>query len=140
MTATQVIKLRRERISFCLAKSMTSPIQIAIQLNAPDKEGKKPDVLVEAKTISNDLAWMKKNSIKWLSGWALDGYVFETQNTIQVLKDFEIQLQSIRSKASSTDEIIKIIHELKEVVNMRWVMQGEGPALMHNKYVSTQAK
>jgi hypothetical protein len=117
MTQAQIVKVRRLRVSTCLAKSLTSPSQIANQLNQPVPEGKVQPENVTPKQISNDLAFMKKNSIKWLSGHTLDGYVFETQNTIE-----------------------QLTHELKEVINMRWVMMGDGPTLMHNKYLATQSK
>jgi hypothetical protein len=140
MTQAQIVKVRRLRVSTCLAKSLTSPSQIANQLNQPVPEGKVQPENVTPKQISNDLAFMKKNSIKWLSGHTLDGYVFETQNTIEQLRDLELALQSRRSPTMSLDDLIRLTHELKEVINMRWVMMGDGPTLMHNKYLATQTK
>jgi len=122
MTSAQV-KKRRERISLCLSKSITSSLLIAQELG------------LKISTVSNDLHWMKKNSMKWLAGHTLDGYVFETQNAIEQLRDMELELQSKRNPNNSLDDVIKIIHELKELINMRWVMQGDGPTLMNARKI-----
>jgi len=110
---------RREQVSICLAKSMSSPSQIAKQLNEPVSK------------IKNDLHWMKKNSKVWLSGHTLDGYIFETRKTIDQLQDIELELQSLRSTHQNLDDKLKIIKQLAEIINMRWVIQGDGPTLMN---------
>jgi len=122
MTSAQV-KKRRERISLCLSKSVTSPSLIARELG------------LSLATVSNDLHWMKVQSLKWLSGHTLDGYIFETKNTIEQFKDIEMDLQNMRKMATNPEVKLKIIHELKEVINMRWVMQGDGPTLMNARKV-----
>ena len=122
------VRERREKISMCLAKSITSPKAIEKETGIP------------AMTVSNDLKWMKKNSTKWLSGHALNGYVFETQQTIEQLRDIELELQKMRQDAKDNETKIKIIHELKDVINMRWVIQGDGPTLMYSKYVAEKAR
>lgn len=124
-TKTEVIS-RREKVSLCLSKSMTSAAQISKHLG------------VEYKTIENDLYWMRKNSRKWLSGHTLDGYIFSTKNTIEQMKDMELQLQSMRSLEKDPKILLMIIRQLTEVINMRWVMEGDGPTLMHRKYAGDQ--
>jgi len=122
LTSQADVQRRREAISRCLAKSITSPSLIAKQTN------------LELSQVKNDLVWMRKNAKTWLTGHALDGYVFETKNTIDQLKDIEVELQKMRTEAPNTDEKIKIIHELKDTINMRWVIQGDGPTLMAQRY------
>lgn len=89
--------------------------------------------------VKNDLKWMRTNSRTWLSDHALNGFVFATQNTIEQLLDIEVELQSLRSKESDIELKLKIIKELKDTINMRWVIQGDGPTLMAQKYADRQA-
>jgi len=117
-----LVHKRRERISIVLAKSITTPSAIANQLKDVDIE-----------TIKNDLKWMRKNSRVVLSGNTLEGYIFETHNTIEQLRDIELELQSLRSTEKETETKLKIIHELKEVINMRWVLHGDGLTLLAQK-------
>ena len=114
---------RREKISNVLAKSITNPTDISKQT------GLKLD------DVKNDLRWMKKNAKTTLAGHALDGYIFETQQTISQLRDIEYELQSLRSKETDLDKKIKILHELKDVINMRWVIHGDGLTLLAQQYV-----
>jgi hypothetical protein len=117
-----LVHKRRERISLVLAKSITSPTAISIHLKDVDVD-----------TVKNDLKWMRRNSKVVLSGNALEGYVFETYNTIEQLRDIELELQSLRSKETDLDKKLRIIHELKEVINMRWVIHGDGLTLLSQK-------
>lgn len=122
MTTAADTKTRRERVSLCLSKSMTSTKLIAEQIKATPEQ------------VNNDLRWMKKNSSKWLSGHTLDGYVFETRKTIDQLQDIEVELQSLRSLEKNLDNKLKIMKQLAELINMRWVIQGDGPTLMSMKF------
>jgi len=134
MTKQKVVEKRREEISLCLQKSITTPKQIAKQTG------------IERATVANDLFWMQKKSQKWLSGHTLDGYIFETKNTIDQLKDIETELQLKRQAyaklappkepTESDDKIfayLMIIKELKNTINMRWQIQGDGPTYMNLK-------
>ena len=122
MTTKAATVQRRQKISLCLAKSMTSPQMIAKNLKLTEKE------------VTNDLYWMRKNAKVWLSGHTLDGYVFETQKTIEQMKDLELELQEMRNHETNTLTKLKIIHELKDVINTRWVIQGDGPTLMNSRF------
>ncbi len=122
MTSAQV-KKRRERISLCLQKSVTYPSLIARELG------------LSVATVSNDLHWMKIQSLKWLSEHTLDGYIFETQITIEKLKYIEMKLQDMIKTATTHKIKLKIIHELIPLINMIWVMQGDGPTLMNARKV-----
>lgn len=115
---------RRNQVSICLAKSMTTPMQIAKHLNAP------------VTTVKNDLRWMRKNSRKWLSGHTLDGYIWETQKTIDQLSDVIFELQALRSNEKDVDRKLRIIHELADKINMKWVILGDGPTLMNIRTVN----
>jgi len=127
--ATQTLVLqRRHRISELLAKSVTKPQAICKKLDLP------------MATVKNDLKWMRKNSRIWLSGHALNGYVFETQQTIEQLRDIEEELQEMRKNESQPLIKLRIISELKEVINMRWVIEGEGPTLMQARIVAEKAE
>ena len=115
---------RREKISLCLAKSMTTPKQISVQTG------------ISVRTIDNDLRWMKRNSRKWLSGHTLDGYIWETRKTIDQLSDIIMDLQAMRSVEKDVDRKLRIIHELADKINMKWVIQGDGPTLMNIRSVT----
>jgi len=118
MATQKEILARRVKISSALAKSVTSPKQIAQTLE------------IEEDTVKNDLRWMQKASRKWLVGWALDGYIFATKNTIDQLEDIETELQKMRQDERNPETKLKIIRELRETINTRWVIQGEGPTRM----------
>jgi len=128
MTKQSIVQERREKVSLCLAKSMTRVEDIARQINADPKD------------IHNDLYWMRKNSRKWLSNHTLDGYIFETRRTIDQLQDIELELQSMRSKTTSIDDKLKIMRQLTEVINLRWVIQGDGPTLMNIRTVNDDGR
>jgi len=115
---------RRNQVSICLAKSMTTPAQIAKHIDAP------------VSTIKNDLHWMRKNSRKWLSGHTLDGYIWETQKTIDQLSDLIFELQALRSTEKDVDRKLRIMHELADKINMKWVILGDGPTLMQTRMVN----
>lgn len=116
---------RRKEVSKCLAKSLTTPTQI---FNNFQQYENLQDIPLSA--IKNDLYWMKKNSRRWLSDHAIDGFIFSTQNTLDQLRDIELELQKLRQETMDVSEKLSIIHELKETINMRWVMEGDGPTLM----------
>ena len=86
MTTKIATQNRREQISLVLAKSITNPTDIAKQTGLPLSD------------VKNDLRWMKRTAKTSLAGHALDGYIFETRNTIDQLKDIEHELQALRSK------------------------------------------
>jgi len=111
--------MRREQVSICLSKSMTSTKMIAAQIGATVPQ------------VDNDLRWMRKSSRKWLSGHTLDGYIFETRKAIDQISDIIMDLQAMRSKENDIDRKLRIMHELADKINMKWVMQGDGPTLMH---------
>jgi hypothetical protein len=113
---------RREKISLVLAKSITNPTDISKQTG------------LKIEDVKNDLRWMKKTAQTSLAGHALDGYIFETRNTIDQLKDIEHELQALRSTEKDLGNKLKIIHELKELINMRWVIHGDGLTLLATKY------
>lgn len=122
MTTKIATQNRREQISLVLAKSITNPTDIASQTG------------LALSDVKNDLMWMKKAAKTTLSGHALDGYIFETKNTIDQLKDIEHELQALRSTEKDLGNKLKIIHELKELINMRWVIHGDGLTLLAQKY------
>ena len=123
MTAPVALQTRRDDVSKCLSKSIVTPKAIFDQLSKSDPQ-------ITLAQIKHDLRWMTKNSRKWLAGHALHGFVFSTQNTLEQLRDIELELQSMRTTAQDIPEKLAIIHELKDTINMRWVLEGEGPTLM----------
>jgi hypothetical protein len=133
MTTQYETKLRRDKVSECLSKGLHSPALIVKKL---EKDFKIPpgDHQKFYKRIDNDLRWMRKDSIQWLQGHTLDGYVYETRMAISQLRDIESELQEMREKQKEGGEIpdrLKIMAELKDTINLRWVMQGDGPTLMN---------
>jgi len=130
-TKQEVLK-RRTLISDYLAKSVTKPSELSKQTGIP------------VKTVKNDLDHMRKNSIKWLHKHTLDGYVHATQQTIDQLQDIESELQEMRNKLAKDDEgaVLKrkaILVALVDVINIRWMIQGDGPTYLSNKYTNNNA-
>ena len=122
------VEHRRDKVSQLLAKSVTKPADIAKSLG------------VEITDVYSDLKFLKKNSNEWLNGFANDGYVFVTKQTIDSLYDIEVELQKLRQDAKGADNKLKIIKELRETINTRWVIQGNGPTLMAIKKAQSTEK
>ncbi len=119
----------RDKISKLLAKSVTRPSDISTMLK------------MDLKTVNNDLMFMRNNSRKWLAGYAAAGYVQVTKQTIEQMNDLEIELQQMRQDLtpakeqppSTTTEMetrLHVIKELRETINTRWVIEGNGPTMM----------
>lgn len=115
------VHARRTQVAKLMAKSVTKAEDIARlgKMNITD--------------VNNDLTFLRKASEKWLYGFANDGYVFVTQQTIDSLYDIEMELQQMRQAAKDIDQKLKVIKELRDTINTRWVIQGEGPTLMQLK-------
>ena len=131
-SANQTIFERRSKISQYLAKGITKPQDLATNIGI--------DIMI----VNNDLQWMRKHSDKWLSGWALNGYVFATKQTIEELEAIEAEMQAkraqiVKNKPNDIETYLKIIHELKDVINMRWITQGEGPTLINLRRFKVEA-
>ncbi len=109
---------RRTKISRLMAKSVVKAEDISKTLN------------IKVKTVYDDIAYLKKQSSKWLYGFANDGYIFVTKQTIYSLYDIEVELKKMRQEAIGQDNKLKVIRELRETINTRWVIQGTGPTLM----------
>jgi len=132
LTKQEVITKRRLEISKCLQKSIVTPSGIHHQTNIP------------LKTINNDLQHMRKASIKWLHKHTLDGYVHATQQTIEQIQDIETEMQEMRNilQKDHPDRFMQrksILMGLAEIINLRWVIQGDGPTYLSNKYTNENA-
>lgn len=114
----QEVMQRRNNITRLMAKSVVRPEDIAKNLK------------LDVKTVYDDFKYFKKDSKKWLYGYANEGYVFVTRQTIDSLYDIELELQQLRQNAKTQDDKLKVIRELRETINTRWVIQGEGPTIM----------
>lgn len=115
----QEIVFRRKQVSNELAKHNYKAEDIAKSLK------------VEVKYIYSDLKAIRKDAKKWLDGWALDGYTDCTKTTIDQLERMERNLQVIISESGDPKIILRAYAELRETINLRWVVQGEGPTLMN---------
>lgn len=125
----QEVVLRRKKVNNEIAKHNYKAEDIAKVLNLPVKQ------------VYNDLQWIRKDSMKWLDKWALDGYTLATKNTIEQLERMERNLQDIIMD-DSQHIIVKLraYKELRETINLRWVVQGEGPTLMNLKRFGPNGK
>lgn len=112
------VHARRTQVAKLMAKSVTKAEDIA-------RLGK-----MNIKDVNNDLTFLRKASEKWLYGFANEGYVFVTKQTIDSLYDIEMELQQLRQSADGIDDKLKVLKELRDTINTRWVIQGEGPTLM----------
>ncbi len=137
MPTQKEVMQRRNTLSNYIARSVTNAPDLARMAHVPYE------------TVRNDLKWMSKNSKHWLSGWSLHGFVFATKNTIEQLESIELELQSRRAdmiqaekdkKPFELEQYLKVLHELKDVINLRWAIQGEGPTLMYLKSMDKYAQ
>jgi len=119
MSSKLEVKERRDGVQLELAKCNYKPDDIAHVLNCT------------VKSVYNDLQFIRKDSRKWLDGWALDGYTEATHTTIEQLKLIEKNLQDFIRMTKDDKLRLKAIAELRETINLRWVVQGEGPTLMN---------
>lgn len=129
----------RNNISKLMAKSVTNPSDIASLLKMPLPQ------------VKNDLYSMRKNSRQWLAGYAAEGYRHVTKLTIEQLEDIEVELQKMRqdltpakeqpptTNPSEVDARLKVLKELRETINTRWIIQGNGPTLMHLQALQDEA-
>ena len=115
----QEVAFRRKQVNNELAKHNYKAEDIATALKQPVEK------------IYHDLKWIRKNSRKWLDSWALDGYTEATKTTIDQLERMERNLQAIIDESDDEKIILRAYAELRETVNLRWVVQGEGPTLMN---------
>ena len=113
------IAFRRKQVSNELAKHNYKAEDIAQAI--------KHDV----KLVYKDMAHLRKQSNKWLDGWALDGYTECTKVTIDQLERMERNLQRIINESGDERIVLRAYQELRETINLRWVVQGEGPTLMN---------
>ena len=113
------VTFRRKQVSNELAKHNYKAEDIAKAIKEPVEK------------IYHDLKWIRKDSRKWLDGWALDGYTECTKVTIDQLERMERNLQDIISNSGDERIILGAFRELRETINLRWVVQGEGPTLMN---------
>jgi len=113
------VAFRRKQVNNELAKHNYKAEDIAKAIKEPVEK------------IYHDLKWIRKNSRKWLDSWALDGYTECTKVTIDQLERMERKLQTIIDEADDPRIALSAYKELRETVNLRWVVQGEGPTLMN---------
>jgi len=113
------VTFRRKQVNNELAKHNYKAEDIATAIREPVEK------------IYADLKWIRKNSRKWLDSWALDGYTECTKITIDQLERMERNLQKIITDSDDPKITLGAYKELRETINLRWVVQGEGPTLMN---------
>ena len=113
------IAFRRKQVNNELAKHNYKAEDIAKAIKEPVEK------------IYHDLKWIRKDSRKWLDSWALDGYTECTKVTIDQLERMERDLHTIISEEDDPKIVLRAYAELRETINLRWVVQGEGPTLMN---------
>ncbi len=89
------------------------------------------ELKVPVKAVYNDLQFIRKDAKVWLDEWALDGYTQATRLTIEQLQRMEKELTEFIQLTSDPRLKLKAVNELRETINLRWVVQGEGPTLMN---------
>jgi len=119
MASKLQIKQRRDGVQLELSMHNYKPESIADNLKVP------------VKAVYNDLQFIRKDSHKWLDGWALDGYTEATRTTIEQLQRMERELSEFIKLTDDPKLKLKAVAELRETINLRWVVQGEGPTLMN---------
>ena len=113
-----VVKERRSKVGLLLAKSITKPQMIADNL--------KEDVGV----IYEDIKYFKKQAIPWLDELAFSGFVWECKLAIDEFNDLKSELQLIRQNVKTTDEKLRVIHEISHLINLKIETLANGPTLM----------
>ena len=125
----QEVVQRRKNINDEIAKHNYKPEEIAKALNIP------------VERVYSDLKWIRKDSHKWLDQWALDGYTQATKQTIEQLQRIEKQLNDIiMTDGIELTDKLRAYRELRETINIRWVIQGEGPTLMNLRQFGPDGK
>ena len=107
---------RRESVSYYLVKGTT--------------ESKIAEILhVSKKTISRDVAVLKKASVNWLDGLAKDGFIYEYKLALEKIKDHEAELQKLLSESKNISQKLQIIKTLDENVKLYLELLGERPTV-----------
>ncbi len=121
MASYSEIKKRREKISTYLVRGVLSPVNLA-QVTGIDVE-----------TVKNDLKFFRKDSGKWLSELAKDGYTFQAQNTSDQLQDMIEELQAKRTEKNvkeDTELLIKVDTAIAQLLSLKFQLSMSGPGLM----------
>lgn len=122
------VQFRRKQVNNELAKHNYKAEDIAKAIKEPVEK------------IYHDLKWIRKDSRKWLDAWALDGYTECVKVTIDQLELMERNLHHIIANSSDERIVLGAYRELRETINLRWVVQGEGPTLMNLRRFEPVAK
>ncbi len=131
MASYSEIKKRREIISVYLTKGILSPGNLAKVTG------------YDVNLIKNDLAYFKRNSNKWLTELAKDGYIFQSQNINDQLQNMIEELQQKRTEKKVTDDVdllIKVVLTITQLLSLKWQLISNGPMLTTMKKMMERVK
>jgi len=110
------IKQRREKVAIFLTKTKTEK-EIALKLG------------VSRQTIVRDVAYLKKESQKWLDDLAKEGFVYEFKLTLDKIRDHERELHRLYTKSDDISQKIQILKALNENAKLYLELLGETPTV-----------
>lgn len=116
MMKKATIKQRREKVAIFLTKTKTEK-EIALKLG------------VSRQTIVRDVAYLKKESQKWLDDLAKEGFVYEFKLTLDKIRDHERELYGLYTESDCISQKIQILKALNENAKLYLELLGETPTV-----------
>lgn len=116
MMKKATIKQRREKVAIFLIKTKTEK-EIALKFG------------VSRQTIVRDVAYLKKESQKWLDDLAKEGFVYEFKLTLDKIRDHERELYGLYTKSDNISQKTQILKALNENAKLYLELLGETPTV-----------
>jgi len=110
------IKQRREKVAIFLIKTKTEK-EIALKFG------------VSRQTIVRDVAYLKKESQKWLDDLAKEGFVYEFKLTLDKIRDHERELYGLYTESDCISQKTQILKALNENAKLYLELLGETPTV-----------
>ena len=110
------IMQRREKVAIFLTKTKTEN-EIALKLGD------------SRQTIVRDVAYLKKESQKWLDDLAKEGFVYEFKLTLDKIRDHERELHRLYTESDDISQKTQILKALNENAKLYLELLGETPTV-----------
>ena len=94
-----------------------------------------PEILIaknlgfSRQTIVRDVASLKESSQSWLDGLAKDGFIFEYQITLEIIKNNRARLEALYEQAENLMDKVVILRDIDKNAKLYLELLGETPTI-----------
>jgi len=85
---------------------------------------------VSRKTVTRDIAFLKKASKNWLDGLAKDGFIHEYKLALEKIRDHEAGLQKLLLESKNISQKLQILKALDDNTKLYLELLGESPTVI----------